>query len=104
MPTEHANGYRVHPLSAAVAREVHVTRRSPDYDHPVHAEIAAGSAPWRVCLEKFQPGEDRRLLLTYDPFREVAQELPLPGPIFIHEQHCTPGPAKACQLACSTTG
>jgi hypothetical protein len=90
MPTDHAHRYRVRPLSAELADEVRSTRRSPDYDHPVHAEIADGSAPCRVCLEKFRPGVDRRLLLTYDPFREVAAELPLPGPIFIHEQRCSP--------------
>jgi DNA-directed RNA polymerase specialized sigma24 family protein len=90
MPTHHARRYRVRPLSAELADEVRATRRSPDYSHPVHAEIAGGSAPCRVCLERFLPGEDRRLLLTYDPFREVATELPLPGPVFIHEEHCSP--------------
>jgi hypothetical protein len=90
MPPEQTHSYRVRALSAALADEVRITRRSPDYDHPVHAEIADGSAPCRVCLEKFRPGEDRRLLLTYDPFREVAAELPLPGPIFIHERQCSP--------------
>ncbi len=89
MPTDRHLPYRVRPLPAELVDEVRATRRSPDYGHPVHAQLAEGRAPCRVCLEKFRPGEDRRLLLTYDPFREVAAGLPLPGPIFIHEDRCS---------------
>lgn len=90
MPNEHALRYRVRPLSPELADEVRMSLRSPDYGHPVHAETADGPGPCRVCLEKFRPGEDRRLLFTYDPFRTVAPGKPLPGPIFIHEHWCTP--------------
>jgi Protein of unknown function (DUF1203) len=82
--------YRVRPLPADVAAEVRATGRSPDYGHPVHAEVADGRAPCRVCFEKFVPGIDRRLLLTYDPFREAAPGRPLPGPVFVHAEHCAP--------------
>jgi hypothetical protein len=40
-----------------------------------------------VCLGRFAVGEERRLLFTYDPFRDTV-EFPLPGPVFIHEDGC----------------
>ncbi|MCA1708848.1 MAG: DUF1203 domain-containing protein [Actinobacteria bacterium] len=71
------------------ADEVRRQRRDPDYQHPAHAEVAHDPAPCRVCLQSFVPGADRRLLLTYDPFR-ASEPLPLPGPVFIHEDWCEP--------------
>lgn len=82
--------YQVRPIGREVADEVRAALRAPDYGHPVHAEVATGPAPCRVCLEKFVPGQERRLLLTYDPFRQVEPEQPLPGPVFIHETSCIP--------------
>jgi hypothetical protein len=38
-------------------------------------------------LRDFQVGTDRRILFTYDPFHGL-EPLPLPGPIFIHEDRC----------------
>jgi hypothetical protein len=79
--------YRVIAMDEDVAAGVRETLESPDYPHPAHAEPAADPAPCRVCLDRFAPGEERRLLFTYDPFRDTV-ELPLPGPIFIHEDGC----------------
>jgi hypothetical protein len=79
--------YRVIAMDEDVAAEVRATRQSPDYPHPAHAELAADPAPCRLCLDRFAPGAERRLLFTYDPFRETV-DLPLPGPIFIHEDEC----------------
>ena len=79
--------YRVVAMDAATAAEVRETGMAPDYPHPAHAEVAADSAPCRVCLDRFVPGTERRLLFTYDPFRDTV-DLPLPGPIFIHEAGC----------------
>jgi hypothetical protein len=45
------------------------------------------SAPCRVCLDRFEPGAERRLLFTHDPFRDTV-DLPLPGPVFVHEAGC----------------
>jgi hypothetical protein len=86
----YAQQYRPRPLPGELAEVVRATRRSPDYEHPVFAEVATSPAPCRVCLAKFRPGEERRLRLTYDPFRNEEPGWPLPGPIFIHEAGCRP--------------
>jgi Protein of unknown function (DUF1203) len=69
---------------------VRQTRRAPDYGHPAHHDIATSGAPCRVCLEKFKPGSEPRLLFTYDPFWAVEPELPLPGPLYVHASPCRP--------------
>jgi hypothetical protein len=81
------HAYRVIAMDEDVAADVRTSRVAPDYPHPAHAEIAADPAPCRVCLHRFEPGAERRLLFTYDPFRDTV-DLPLPGPIFIHEDGC----------------
>ena len=55
------------------------TRRTPR-SPPTRRRAACASAASR-------PDEERRLLFTYDPFRDTV-DLPLPGPIFIHEGDC----------------
>jgi hypothetical protein len=83
------SGFRVIAMSPALADEVRATRRVPGYGHPVHAEVADGPWPCRVCLARREPEGERRLLFTYDPF-EGLEDLPLPGPVFIHEEPCAP--------------
>lgn len=61
--------------------------QSPQYGHPVHAEVASGYGPCRLCLQTFQVGSDERLLFTYQPFTDPAA-LPAPGPVFIHRKGC----------------
>lgn len=80
--------YRVVAIEEAVADEVRATGRAPGYGHPAHAEMAAGYGPCRSCLQPFRIGEERRLLFTYDPFRDL-ESMPLPGPVFVHEDACT---------------
>ncbi len=80
-------GFRIIAIPAAVAEEVRACLASPGYGHPAHAEIASGYGPCRQCLRTFRVGEERRILFTYDPF-VANEELPLPGPVFIHEQSC----------------
>jgi hypothetical protein len=86
--------YRVIAMDDHVAAGVRTDRVAPDYPHPAHAEVAADPAPCRVCLGRFEPGAERRLLFTYDPFRDTI-DLPLPGPVFIHEDDCRPYDAGA---------
>ena len=38
-------------------------------------------------MRTFSPGNDRRILFTYDRFHGV-ESLPQPGPIYIHENAC----------------
>jgi hypothetical protein len=61
--------------------------KSPGYGHPAHAETATAYGPCRQCLRTFAIGTDRRILFTYDAFYG-KEDLPLPGPVFIHEEPC----------------
>ncbi len=79
--------YRTIAIPEEIANAVRTTRLAPQYGHPVHAEVARGYGPCRVCLRKFTPGAERRLLFTYDPFAG-RETLPLPGPVFVHEEGC----------------
>jgi len=79
--------YFVIAMDEESASGVRRTGMAPDYPHPVHAEVAGDPAPCRVCLDRFEPGAERRLLFTHDPFRDTV-DLPLPGPVFIHEKRC----------------
>jgi hypothetical protein len=79
--------FRVIALSERFADKVRATMTSPGYGHPVHVEVEDGPWPCRVCLKRGEPSGARRLLFTLDPFHGV-EELPLPGPVFIHEEPC----------------
>jgi hypothetical protein len=79
----------VRPVAREIADQARTTRRSPQYGHPVHEELALGTGPCRECLRAFTVGADRRLLFTYNPLTS-GPKLPQPGPIFIHAEGCTP--------------
>lgn len=82
-----AKPYRVIAIPTATAEAVRTTLLSPFGNHPTHGEVATGHGPCRHCLRNFRAGEERRLLFTYDTFSGV-ESLPLPGPVFIHEERC----------------
>jgi hypothetical protein len=79
--------YRVVAIPTSTAEKVRSTRTSPGYGHPAHGEVAQGYGPCRHCLRTFRVGEERRVLFTLDPFYGL-ESLPLPGPVFIHEEPC----------------
>jgi hypothetical protein len=79
--------FRVVAIPREIAESVRATRKAPAYGHPVHAEVATGYGPCRLCLRDFSIGGDRRLLFTYDCFHG-KENLQLPGPVFIHEGSC----------------
>jgi hypothetical protein len=79
--------YRVVAISDRIANAVRKTLRSPGYGHPAHTEVATGYGPCRQCLKTFAVGSERRILFTYDSFYG-RENLPLPGPVFIHEHDC----------------
>jgi Protein of unknown function (DUF1203) len=79
--------YTVVAVGDRTADAVRKTLRSPGYGHPAHIEVATGYGPCRQCLRTFAVGADRRILFTYDPFYG-RENLPLPGPVFIHEHEC----------------
>lgn len=79
--------FRTVAIPTATADRVRATRVSPGYGHPAAAEVATGYGPCRHCLRTFRVGEERRILFTLDPFYGL-EPLPLPGPVFIHEESC----------------
>lgn len=82
-------GIQVLPIDEQIAKEVRSTLLAPGYRHPAWNDDVEGTAPCRLCLTMIKPGEERMILFTYDAF-EGREELPLPGPIFVHERECTP--------------
>lgn len=81
------SGYHILGLEMALAAQVRHTMAAPEYGHPAVREIARGTGPCRVCLQRFQVGEDERLLFTYRP-RGGDGTLGAPGPVFIHAKEC----------------
>ena len=79
--------YRIRGIPQTIATAARDSMRSPQYGHPVHAEMATGYGPCRLCLQTFQVGTDERLLFTYQPFTDPSA-LPAPGPVFIHRAPC----------------
>lgn len=79
--------FRVIPIPDEFANKVRETRKSPQYGHPAHIEIAKGYGPCRQCLNTFREGQEGRILFTYNPF-DGLDPYPSPGPVFIHEQDC----------------
>ena len=90
--------YRVVAVGDRIANAVRKTLRSPGYGHPAHTEVATGYGPCRQCLRIFTVGSERRILFTYDPFYG-KENLPLPGPVFIHEHDCERYPENGGFLA-----
>jgi hypothetical protein len=72
--------FRVVGIPEELAQQARTEMRSPQYGHPAHAEVAKGYGPCRSCLDRFQTGEDERLLFTYNPFAGL-DPYPSPGPI-----------------------
>ena len=78
---------RIVAIPTEVAKVVRSTLRAPVYGFPAQAELATDAAPCRHCLRITAPGEERRILFTYDRFTGL-ESLPQPGPIYIHADNC----------------
>lgn len=81
--------FRTVPIPEPLAAAARLERRSPQYGHPAHVEVATGYGPCRLCLDTFRVGEEARLLFTYDPFAGL-DPYPSPGPVFVHAEGCRP--------------
>jgi hypothetical protein len=75
-------------ISTEVADTVRQTMRAPVYGFPAHKELATDAAPCRHCLRLITPQVDDAILFTYDRFMGV-EELPQPGPIYVHAKKCS---------------
>ena len=78
---------RIVAIPTEVAKVVRSTLRAPVYGFPAQAELATDAAPCRHCLRITAPGQERRILFTYDRFTGL-EPLPQPGPIYIHADNC----------------
>jgi hypothetical protein len=78
---------RVVAIPTEVANAVRETLRAPVYGFPAHVELASDPAPCRHCLRIIAAGADRRVLFTYDRFAGI-ENLPQPGPVYIHAEDC----------------
>jgi hypothetical protein len=84
---KHMTAMRVLAIPTEVANLVRETMKAPIYGFPAHSEVAAKAAPCRHCLRTLEPGKDRAILFTYDRFAGV-ENLPQPGPVYIHATDC----------------
>ena len=78
---------RVVAIPTEVANSVRETMQAPVYGFPAHAELATDPAPCRHCLRIIAAGTQHRILFTYDRFAGI-EELPQPGPVYIHANDC----------------
>jgi hypothetical protein len=79
--------FKIIAIPTQVAEFVRINQKAPRYLHPAYTEVARGYGPCRHCLRTFRIGEEQRTLFTYDPFAKI-EDLPLPGPVFIHTEAC----------------
>ena len=80
--------YKVVPIPQALVKKARHTRMSPQYNNlPAFSAVATGYGPCRSCLRTFREGAEERLYIAYNPF-EGLSDLPLPGHVFIHTEHC----------------
>jgi hypothetical protein len=77
---------RVVAIPTEIAESVRKSMQDPQYGFPAHTVVAAGDAPCRHCLQMVAAGENQ-VLFTYDAFAGI-ENLPLPGPVYIHAQAC----------------
>jgi hypothetical protein len=85
---------RIVAIPTEVADSVRTTMQAPKYGHPASVEVATGAGPCRHCLRAFAIGAERRILFTYDRFSGI-EDLPQPGPVWVHEESCARYPEDA---------
>lgn len=81
------SAFSILAIPEEISRAARTNLKSPQYGHPAHTEIAAGTGPCRQCLRTFDVGKENRILFTYNPF-DGLDPYPSPGPIFVHEKPC----------------
>lgn len=80
--------FKIVPLSKEYAERIRQSKKD-DFGNEVIEQIATGYGPCRVSLQPFEPGVDRRLLLSHSPFTE-QNAFNQNGPIFIHAKEVEP--------------
>jgi hypothetical protein len=60
--------FNIRAIPDQISSTARNTRKSPQYGHPAHVEVASGTGPCRQCLQTFDVGKENRILFTYNPF------------------------------------
>lgn len=77
---------RVIAMPTEIADTVRKSKEDPQFALPVFTSVAKGDAPCRHCLRMISLGM-HQTLFTYDPFAGM-ENLPLPGPVYVHTEMC----------------
>lgn len=77
---------RIVAVETTVADAVRKNGRDARFGFPAFTESAGEGLPCRHCLQWIGVGE-RATLFTVDPFAGL-EELPLPGPVYVHAEGC----------------
>jgi hypothetical protein len=77
---------RIVAVETAVAEAVRRDGKDARFGFPAFTESAGPGLPCRHCLQWIGVGE-RATLFTMDPFAGL-EELPLPGPVYVHADGC----------------
>jgi hypothetical protein len=80
------SGMRIVAVETAVAEVARKNGRDAQFGFPAFTESAGEGIPCRHCLQWIGVGE-RATLFTLDPFAGL-EELPLPGPVYVHADGC----------------
>lgn len=81
--------FKIQSIDPAIADEVRKLHKSPQYGHPAYTDLGSDRPPCRSCFNRIEPNLEKRILFTYNHFINV-DSYPSPGPIYIHENECTP--------------
>jgi Protein of unknown function (DUF1203) len=81
------NTIRVAAISTELAEAVRKNAKDPQFGFPVYTAEAGEGLPCRHCLDWIAERKERATLFTLDPFAGV-ENLPLPGPVYIHADGC----------------
>jgi len=84
---------RVVAIATEVAEGIRATNKDPHYGFPAYTAAIKEAAPCRHCLQRIAAGE-KATLFTYDAFAG-HENLPLPGPVYIHAGACRRYPEDA---------
>jgi len=77
---------KVVAIETRVAEAARLAGRDAHYGFPAHTAPAGAGLPCRHCLQWIEEGA-RATLFTFDPFSGV-ENLPLPGPVYVHADGC----------------
>ncbi len=76
--------FKIIPVSEEFASHIRETKID-NFGHKAIEQVATGFGPCRVSLKPFEPGKNKRILISHSPF-EIENAFNQPGPVFIHKE------------------